>query len=334
MATQALSNDSYTVGWICALPLEMSAAKAMLDEDHGMPREQHRTDQNTYRLGRIGELHVAIACLPAGEYGIASAAVVAQHMLFTFGSIKIGLMVGIGGGIPCLKNDIRLGDVVVSKPQDTFGGVVQYDSGKVESGGEFHRTGQLNEPPKALLTAMSNLISEHEMKDNEIKDILEGVWKKFTKMRKDYSHQGVENDQVYAGDYDHKKGKETCISCDSTKLVERPSRGADPVIHYGLIASGHSVMKHGVTRDRLNRELGIICFEMEAAGLMNDFPCLVIRGICDYSDSHKNKAWQRYAAITAAAYTKELLLTMRRRDMVNTRSAAEGAGKLATLIRS
>jgi nucleoside phosphorylase len=47
---------------------------------------------------------------------------------------------------------------------------------------------------------------------------------------------------------------------------------------------------------------------MEAAGLMNSFPCLVIRGICDYADSHKDDLWQRYAAATAAAYAKELLI--------------------------
>ena len=46
---------------------------------------------------------------------------------------------------------------------------------------------------------------------------------------------------------------------------------------------------------------------MEAAGLMNDFPCLVIWGICDYADSHKNKRWQNYAVATAAVYAKELL---------------------------
>lgn len=74
-----------------------------------------------------------------------------------------------------------------------------------------------------------------------------------------------------------------------------------------LIASGNQVMKHGGTRDQLARELGILCFEMEAAGLMDNFPCLVVRGICDYADSHKNEQWQKYAAATAAAYAKELL---------------------------
>lgn len=52
-------------------------------------------------------------------------------------------------------------------------------------------------------------------------------------------------------------------------------------------------MKHGGTRDKLARKFGIVCFEMEAAGLINDLPCLVIRGICDYADSHKNKEWQQ-----------------------------------------
>lgn len=61
-------------------------------------------------------------------------------------------------------------------------------------------------------------------------------------------------------------------------------------------------------RDRIGQEFGALCVEMEAAGLMNDFPCIVIRGICDYADSHKDDMWQKYAALTAAAYTKELLL--------------------------
>ena len=57
----------------------------------------------------------------------------------------------------------------------------------------------------------------------------------------------------------------------------------------------------------MKKDLEVLCFEMEAAGLMLDFPCLVVRGICDYADSHKNKIWQKYAAATAAAFAKELL---------------------------
>jgi hypothetical protein len=83
----------------------------------------------------------------------------------------------------------------------------------------------------------------------------------------------------------------------------------EPKIHYGLIASGNQVIKEGSVRDDINRNLGgqVLCLEMEAAGVMNNFPCLVIRGICDYADSRKNDHWQEYAAGIAAAFTKEFL---------------------------
>jgi nucleoside phosphorylase len=100
-----------------------------------------------------------------------------------------------------------------------------------------------------------------------------------------------------------------CGNGDS-ELVERAPRlsGAGVAeIHYGIIASGSSLMKDALIRDRLSEEEGVLCFEMEAAGLVNQFPCLIIRGICDYSDPHKNDDWQGYAAMMAAAYTKELL---------------------------
>ena len=102
---------------------------------------------------------------------------------------------------------------------------------------------------------------------------------------------------------------ETCGD-DLSKLILRPERSDDddnPAIHYGLIASANQLMKDALVRDRLAAEKDVFCFEMEAAGLMNHFPCLVIRGICDYSDSHKNKEWQGYAAMAAAAYAKDLL---------------------------
>lgn len=90
--------------------------------------------------------------------------------------------------------------------------------------------------------------------------------------------------------------------------MERITREeTEPVIHYGLIASGNQVMRHGITREKLRKKHGMLCFKMEAAGLMNNFPCLVIRGICDYSNTHKNKRWQHYAAAVTAAYAKEHL---------------------------
>ncbi|KAK6532498.1 hypothetical protein TWF281_006687 [Arthrobotrys megalospora] len=305
-STGVLTHDDYTVGWVCALPLEMAASVAMLDEIHTNHNlEKHPNDNNTYTLGVIGNHNIVIACLPLGVYGITSAAIVANQMSSTFTSICFWLMVGIGGGVPTAKIDIRLGDIVVST------GVIQYDYGKRVREGRFERTGTLNKPPQTFLTAVAKLQADHERAGSRIPAFLSEMLHKHPDMATKYTHRGQEQDILFEADYDHAEPEDTCGGCNETKLVPRTPRIENhPVVHYGLVASANQVMKHGNTRDQLGRELGVICFEMEAAGLMDNFPCLVIRGICDYSDSHKNKQWQEYSAAAAAAYTKELLLSI------------------------
>ncbi|KAJ5715197.1 uncharacterized protein N7483_012378 [Penicillium malachiteum] len=309
VAGATLSHDHYTVGWICALPLEMAAAKLMMDSIHpSLPSPS--TDQNTYILGNIGEHNIVIACLPGGAYGNVSAATVAMQLLSTFHSIRFGLMVGIGGGIPSSNADIRLGDIVVSQPRDTFGGVIQYDLGKVLHDGQFQRTGMLNRPPKVLLTAIATLQAHHLTEDSQLIEFISNIHLKITSRKATTFTRPVQEDCLYQAEYEH-GAADTCTDCDRSKLTQRSSREHDePVIHYGLIASANQVVKDGRRRDQLAQDLGVYCIEMEAAGLINDFPCVVIRGICDYADSHKNKEWQGFAAAVAAAYAKELLLVV------------------------
>ncbi|KAJ5761735.1 uncharacterized protein N7511_005117 [Penicillium nucicola] len=310
MATRApLSQEQYTVGWICALPLEMAAASLMLDTIHPtLPNKS--TDQNTYTLGNIGEHNIVIACLPVGAYGNVSAATVAMQLLWSFPSIRFGLMVGIGGGVPNRNADIRLGDIVVSQPRDTSGGVIQYDLGKVLQSGQFQRTGMLNRPPKILLTALATLQGVHLMQDSRVVEFISKIHVKTTPRKAANFARPAQEDHLYQSDYDHGESA-TCVNCDRSKLTCRPVRDyEEPEIHYGLIASANQVVKDGKRRDQLAEDLGVYCVEMEAAGLMNDFPCVVIRGICDYADSHKNKEWQGYAAAVAAAYAKELILVV------------------------
>src|SRR4029077_6425673 len=203
----------------------------------------------------------------------------------------------------------RLGDVVVSRPTGTSGGVVQYDSGKTLSSGRFEETGSLNQPPQILLTAISQLQSADMTKRGHgISDILSDIFEKSLNMTSEFFRPPPERDALFNANYNHPEFEDTCIKCNKSHLVNRQQQTPnEPQVHYGLIASGNQVMKDGQTRDRLAKEYGVICFEMEAAGLMNQLPCLVVRGICDYSDSHKNKQWQGYAALTAAAYAKVLL---------------------------
>lgn len=289
----------------------MAAAEAMLDERHpDLPTNPN--DNNTYILGRIYSHNVVIACLPSGVYGTTSAATLATQMRSTFESIRFGVMVGIGGGVPSKEADIRLGDVVVSRPTRDFRGVVRYDYGKTMTGGRFECTGMLNKPPPVLLTAISKLRAAHLQRPSQIPALLDEMVIKNPLMKDKFTYCGEDQDLLFDSEYEHNESEKTCDTCDASTLLARPARnGHDPVIHYGLIASGNQVMKHGGTRDKLGRELGILCFEMEAAGLMDNFPCLVIRGICDYADSHKSKQWQEYAAATAAAYAKELLSVIR-----------------------
>lgn len=307
---RSLSHADYTVGWICALPLELGAATAMLDEKHPTLPVQ-LNDENTYILGRIGAHNIIIACLPYGMTGNNSAATVANDMARSFKSIKIRLMVGIGGGAPGGETDIRLGDVVVSKPTGIHGGVVQYDFGKTKQEGQFVRTGTLNKPPVELLVAIGRLKAEHMSRDPKLSEYISAATAQHPKLASIFAYPGGEFDELFNATYDHKSSETTCENCDRRELVSRRTRhNTIPRIHYGNIASGNEVMRHGRTRDRWAREENVVCFEMEAAGLMDRFPCLVIRGICDYADSHKNKRWQNYAAATAAAYAKELLYTI------------------------
>lgn len=289
------------MGWICALPLELAAAEGMLDEEHD-PLPQDAADTNQYTLGRIGTHNVVLACLPAGVLGVVATAVLVTRMLSTFRHLQLGLLVGVGGGIPSEKHDIRLGDVVVGHR-----GVIQYDMGKTMQGGRFECT-QVQRPPSQLaLLTVSKLQARYRLGKQMIMEYIDAM----TREHKEFCHPGFEFDILYRSDYDHPFGVDSCVRCKPSQIVNRvPRSSIQPVVHYGLIGSGSQVMRHGGTREILREEHDILCFEMEAAGLTSEFPSLVIRGVCDYSDSHKNKQWQEYASVTAAAYAKELLSIM------------------------
>ena len=305
------------MGWVCALPIELAAAQQILDEEHeDLEREPCDNDGNLYSLGSIGDHNVVIACLPAGRYGINTAADVAAQMRQTFQGIRFGLMVGIGGGVPSTEADIRLGDVVVSQPFKNFGGVVQYDIGKATLS-EFERTGSLDSPPRILLSALSKVQANEHRGRSKLLDYLS----KFERIPK-FQHSETGRDVLFDATYDHGGGHTGGKCCAGKEVVRKRRRsGEEVVVHYGTIASGNQVIKTAVQRDKVSAELGgVLCFEMEAAGLMNSFPCLVIRGISDYADSHKNKQWQPYAAATAAAYANEVLSVIPTNEVAKQRS--------------
>lgn len=296
-----LTREHYTIAWICALHLELAAAIAMLDEEH---KELPTQDDNHYVLGNIGKHNIVIACLPDGHYGNVRATSVLNHLRSTFTFVKRCLLVGIGAGFPRPPLvDIRLGDVVVGQK------VTCHDEGKIKGNGRFQRTGDSMRPSQDMATALSVLRARHE--DPEAASQISDTVRTRLEGKPAYQHQSIIDD-LFTAKYIHPEAEIDCANCDSTKIIPRPLRsGSYPTVHYGTIASGNTLIKNGAFRDKLARDLDVICAEMEAAGLMGIMPTLVIRGVSDYADSHKNKLIQRNAAANAAAFARIYLAVLR-----------------------
>ncbi|KAK1585140.1 pfs domain-containing protein [Colletotrichum navitas] len=299
------THEEYTIAVVCAMSFEMSAVRFMLSREHPRLRAKDG-DSNMYVLGELSGHNVVLACLP-GQQGKGAAATVATNLDRTFPRIRWRFLVGIAGGVPSDRHDIRLGDVVVSMPEGQSGGVVQYDLGKDTDAG-FVLKGSLWPPPSMLRSAVEMMRSDHLVSDNKIEEFVTAMLQKAPKLAV-YQRPSHEPDILFLEDYTHDASSATCARCDRSKAKERtPRQPEGSVIHYGLIASGDSVLKSSAKRSAAVRSLGdVLCFEMEAAGIMSEFSCIVIRGISDYADSHKNDAWHYFAAAAAAACTKELL---------------------------
>lgn len=305
-SSDASTSDDYTIGIICALHTELKAIRLLFDASHrGIPVSRH--DQNAYAFGSMCKHNVVATCLPDGEYGTNPAADVASNMKRSFPHLRICLLVGIGGGVPS-QTDIRLGDVVVSKRHGANPGVLPYDMEKALDTGVFQINGCLDSAPRRVRSVLSEMQSDPALAKDPLSDYLQ----KIQDLDEQYRYPGAVNDTLYMPSYPHAVGETTCTRCSPENEQQRPPRrSSQPMIHYGTIASGNKVIRDAATRDRWGKEHNVLCFEMEAAGIMNTLPSLIIRGICDYCDSHKNKLWQKYAAASAAAFAKLLLSHIR-----------------------
>ncbi|KAL4934997.1 hypothetical protein BDV06DRAFT_234796 [Aspergillus oleicola] len=272
-----LTVEDYTVAWFAPLHFEASAAILMLDEHHQNPLS-NEGQRPCYRFGRMGMTNVAIAFFPAGEVGIGVASYMASEVRRDLRNIKTGLLVGVGAGIPRYGYDIRLGDVVVATPTDDNSGVREYDMIKVEPEQVIPKQWQ-NAPDRHIRSAVTAIRAAPETRTR--------VMSNLDRFRsRSSSQRPVASPNVLCGSFTQPRG---------------------PIIHYGCILSGNSVIKSAQIRDALAHKYNAFAIEMEAAGMMNSLPVRVIRGISDWANSKKNDVWQEYAAATAAAVAKELL---------------------------
>jgi nucleoside phosphorylase len=310
-----LTADRYTVAWLCALPeSEQVAARLVLEDRHEDPPRDF-DDENSYFFGSIGGHNIVIACLPPSQPGLVSASRLIAPMSRSFPNLKIYLFVGIGGGVPhsppCAnaEDDVHLGDVVVGY-SEAIGApaVVQWDFGRRLEGSRYENTSNLNQPDRRLLSALGSVVTNNECGDTKFDNYLREIIAKNSK----FAYPGQHNDRLFDARYRHGDAND-CSNCDARRIVPRPKRDSTKLIyHRSTIVSGNSVMKNGIERDKISKSnYNARCFEMEAAGVIDDTRCLVIRGIADYADGHKNWSWHRYAAAAAAAFAKEFLLTLK-----------------------
>ncbi|GES60154.1 purine and uridine phosphorylase [Aspergillus terreus] len=323
--------DGFEVAIICALPLEANAVLYLFDQlwdEDTYTYGKEANDPNSYSVGVLGGRNVVLAHPP--RMGRTASASVAAFCALSFKKIKLALVVGVCGGVPFNKSDkeeILLGDVVISK------GVIQYDFGRQFSD-QFrrkidveHLLGRPNDRICSLLAKLETIVH---------RAILQRKTSQFLSKTEHAaaSYPGDEEDKLYRSSYRHKhQDSQVCpicaackqhtdsvcdlartstcedLGCDDTQLVRRRRRNRlnSPVVHMGLIASGDSVVKSEMHRDQVAAETNVIAFEMEGGGVWDTFPCVIIKGVCDYADSHKNKRWQEYAAATAAACAKAFI---------------------------
>ncbi|KAL6357030.1 hypothetical protein LRP88_10647 [Fusarium phalaenopsidis] len=262
---------------ICALTLEADAVEALFDyhwDEDVTLYGKAPGDPNAYSTGVMGRHNVVLAYMSG--MGKSAAASVAASCRMSFPNIKLAILVGVCGAVPFIPGTddrVNLGDVIVSD------GVVQYDFGR--------QLPERFERKDTLLESLGRPNPEIRSTLNKLKGIrgMRGMKRNMARYLRDLGEErGLEARHPFPGD-----------------------NPREPQIHFGLIASGDKVMKSAEQRDDIAERENTIAFEMEGAAVWEVFPCLVIKGACDYADSRKTKGYQRYAAATAAACTKAFL---------------------------
>ncbi|WYZ43711.1 hypothetical protein EsH8_VII_000147 [Colletotrichum jinshuiense] len=345
MAIRPSRRDEFEIAVVCALALEYNAVELAFDEfwdDDGDTYGRAQNDPNTYATGRIGQYNVVLALLP--NMGKVSAASAAASLRSSYTGLRLVVLTGICGGVPNAGTDdeMLLGDVVISKT------IVQYDLGR-QYLGQFVRRDTLEDNPgrhsrdiRSLLATFETSRGRERLQLGALQVVAEMQEKAAKKRRRArYRRPPASEDRLFDTGYLHKHrdrsdcgcGVQACeaaraascdeLRCDEARLVPRerldevqdPASGEDETfeIFVGSIGSADTVMKSGADRDRIAREHGVIALEMEGAGVWDE-ACIVVKGVCDYADSHKNKKWQAYAALTAASVMKALLARYIRTD--------------------
>ncbi|KAB8203916.1 hypothetical protein BDV34DRAFT_226850 [Aspergillus parasiticus] len=307
MGESTLPSDSeFTIGWVCTVLKEYIASRQVLDDIYDEATPASKEISNYYTLGRIGGHKVVISCcLPADKSGMVSAPRVMDGMRKRFTSMRFVFNVGIAGGAPSSKHDVRLGDVIIGTR------VVQHRFRKGTSDG-FIFAGHSLSPPRALLHAVTAL-KTRLFYGLDLSESFENAYTRSPTIEATFRRPEARTDRLYKSQFVHTNGCDCLKECprQSSEIIERQIRQDHRIeVHDGVIALVEKDIKDAVSRDQLTSELDALCFDRETSELCDTISCIPIRGICSYSDSHGNEQWNGYAAAAAAVCARELLLNI------------------------
>ncbi|KAF4953594.1 hypothetical protein FGADI_5930 [Fusarium gaditjirri] len=296
---QPTSRGEFTVALVCALSLEFDAVCMALDEfwdEDGDHFGKTSGDRNMYVTGRIDKHNVVIVLLGKGKVNSATAA---TNLHTSYPNICLTILVGVCGAIPSIKEkEVRLGDVVIS---DT---IIQYDFGhQTDHGFIRKKTSHSNMAPKEIL----NLLESFQTVLGK-RRLMKGSATLIEELKETAARLGQR------GRYERPEERLLRASGSMPQPVALRGQEADqtidiqaPAIHFGPIASGDTVMTSAAHRDHIAATENIIAFEMEGAGIWQELPCIIVKGVSDFADCEKTKEWQDYAAAMAAATSKAIL---------------------------
>ncbi|KAM6504658.1 hypothetical protein FSOLCH5_015393 [Fusarium solani] len=286
--------DDFDIAFVCALKREFDAVSLIFDEfwdDGGDQYGRGHGDHNHYVTGRIGKFNVVATLLGIGKINSASAT---ASLRSSYPNVKLALLVGICGGVPSVGGQqVRFGDVIIGTT------VVQHDFG-TQMQDEFIRKdtpeADLSPAPKDirnLLATFETDLGRDRLRDRSASFLAQLQRNASLKKREEkYRSPDVAASQAL-----------TMTEYQPNRTIEIPA----PAIFLGHVASGDTVMRSQKHRDELVKEHGVISFEMEGAGAWQELPCVIVKGVCDFSDEGKTKDWQDYAAATAASTSKAIL---------------------------
>ncbi|KAM0425669.1 hypothetical protein ACHAPT_009201 [Fusarium lateritium] len=355
MAVPPEGRNDFEIAIVCALSLEYDVVCELVDEFWDDERYGRAAgDPNTYTTGRIGAFNIVIVLLSG--MGKVKAASATASLRSSYPNLELVLVTGICGGVPKTGagKELVLGDVVISNT------VVQYDLGR-RYPTEFETKNTLSDSLGRPVIHIQNLVAKLATKrglqwlEQQAASHLERLrGRQLNEIEgANYEYPGADNDHLYPTSYLHKhRSTELCRECnDDPRAVCRASRklscselGCDvrlrvprtrlqeaerlrlPRVFIGRFGSGDTVFKSGKYRDRIAKEHDLIAFEMEGAGAWDEIPCIIVKGICDYADSHKNKHWQNFAAATAASVAKALVEKYPRSDRPSSSRKHGGLG--------